>query len=184
MIKNEDLIRLLNGVPRSDMIYLDWVSQAHTIFLYWVSRFDMITSKENILKQPNILKLKEPISQKNMVWRPESSCVSLISLTNFILASLLLPLVHIDCLPPAKFHSWFHVITLCILVFILSQSTISTQYMLLYTDPYLYFFRFPFVVQRVYQEFWLTLISSQFPAHLVPGWFVHSSSNWIVSVMT
>lgn len=72
----------------------------------------------------------------------------------FVLVSVLLSLVHGGCcLSRAKWYSWFHVITLCILIYILSWSMISTQHVLPYIDHQLVFSLFSFCgVQRMYQR--------------------------------
>ena len=103
-----------------------------------------------------------------------------------MLTLLLLALVHVVCcLSHIKCYSWVHTIILCILVTILGWPMILTQYMLPRTEPYLFssFFSF-YEMQRVYLWLLISVSSSQPPAYQVTGWAIHSSSCWILSVMT
>ena len=124
-------------------------------------------------------------STPKMIWFGGTSCV-MISLTYYELTLMLLILVHVVCcLSPVKFHSWVHTIILCILVIIFDWPVILTQYMLPRTEPYLFSSLFSFYeMQRVYLWLLISLSSSQPPAYQVPGWAIHSSSCWILSVVT
>ena len=106
-------------MSHSDTVFLNWsVTFRHGIFesechvptrYSWigVSRSDMIILKEKYVQlMEEILNLKELNSQNGLVWRHESSCLILISLTYYELTLMLLILVHVVyCLSPVKCYS-------------------------------------------------------------------------------